>query len=110
MSSEVTWLGITKDQMAEQLRSRFSVEEVSIPRLVDIFSKLASPLKDEFRIFWETGEVKNSTSVRGYNVGKIVEEKSIEPIGAFSMMNWLIEDPKAAEDALQHRWSRYSPS
>lgn len=106
---EKTWLGVTPNQIADDLIKRFGIGAPAVPGLVDKFVQLDVRLRDDFTSFWQTGNPV-SKSVEGFTAERLVAEWNMTGPGAFSTLAWLPRDPAEAKEALRRGFSMYRPT
>ena len=106
---EITWLGITHDELAAEVARRNDVPlnqaEVSARKL----AKLDPLLKAGFREYWDTGRIDDTVRIEGITAKQRMEETGFTPIGVFLDLDWLIGEPEAAKEAFAHGWDRIGP-
>ena len=88
-----------KQKIQEKWPNDYTQEHTLNVTLEDI-EKFSNTLRIEFEKFLETGELPK-TEVEGWNFEKLIKEKSLHPVGAFIMFDWLQREPEKARGALE---------
>ena len=102
--------------MSQIVEPRFQVADL-VPRMTtelgyrpavaeQVAAKLVNAAPDIKRIFWEwwaTGRIDNSVRIEGYTIERLMTEKSLPPMQAFSTLDWLRRDPQQALRAFGRR-------
>jgi hypothetical protein len=87
-----------KKKIQEKWPNDYTQEHTLVVTLEDI-EKFPKLLRTEFEKFLETGDLPK-LEIEGWNLKRLTQEKSLHPIGAFTMLDWLIREPEKAKAAL----------
>ena len=91
--------GLEATSIAARLVDEYGYSPTTVALTVQNLMSCAQPVWDAFIDWWQTGALA-SEEVEGFTVKKLVEERKIEPVGAYIMLNWLLSDPVAAKAVL----------
>ncbi|MFH1451444.1 MAG: hypothetical protein ABIF89_02440 [bacterium] len=58
-----------------------------------------SGLKENFEKFLKNGELPEA-EIKGWSIKRLIEERGMDPVGAFIMYDWLMRDSRQAVEAL----------
>lgn len=87
-----------KQKIQEKWPNDYTQEHTLALTLEDI-KKFSGSLRIEFETFLETEDLPK-LEIEGWSFKRLVQEKSLHPIGAFIMLSWLQREPEKAKAAL----------
>lgn len=88
-----------KQKIKEKWPNDYTQEHTLGVTLEDI-EKLSNTLRSEFEKFLETDELPK-IEVQGWSLKRLTQEKSLHPVGAFLMLDWLQKEPEKAIRSLE---------
>jgi hypothetical protein len=105
--------------MSVEQASHFDVADL-LPRLTSEFGykppvakqvaerlACADPqIRVAFWRWWETGEIDNALEIEGYTIERLMTERKLKPVAAFSTLVWLRSDPQQALSTLRRGFDR----
>jgi hypothetical protein len=96
----VTWLGLTLEEIDEQIVERFQYPAFAAREASENIAALDERLRNDFSAFWRTGVAASSIRINGFDVD-VLSQKKIKPLGIMLGLDWLLKEPDAAAKAFQ---------
>ena len=63
-------------------------------------------IRGAFWQWWETGEIDNTLEIEGYTIERLMTERKLKPVAAFSTLAWLRSEPQQALSTLRRGFDR----
>lgn len=101
-----TWLNISEQDLLQGIIQRTNCSEAVAEGLLEKLKKLNPTLRDDFAIYWNKGELSSSLEAAGYSLTFLVNNMKMQPVGAFTTLDWLIREPTKALEALKRGYDR----
>lgn len=100
------WMKISEQDLLNGIIQRTDCTEHVAKKLLDKIKNLNPSLRPDFMAFWNTGNLSCKIEIEGYSINSLVNEMKMKPIGAFTTLDWLIEEPSKALEALKRGYDR----
>jgi len=96
---------ISVEQIALRLRDEFGYAAREAEMLAQDLMALEGSVRDAFAYWWQTGEIQ-PLDVQGYSVERLEREYDMNVIAAFLTLEWLLEDPEIALQAISEGYDQ----
>lgn len=99
--SQAEAVRIEADDLIPRLISEFGFAPNHARRVAQRLAMADASLKRAFLRWWQTGDVDNTIEVAGYTVQRLVQERGMTPLSAYSTLELLWREPTETLRALK---------
>ena len=87
------------EQIMRRLMAEFGYSEDRARMVAWDLTVAVPPVRDAFLQWWTAGVIPD-LEIEGYSLQRLIDDHSLQPIGAFLTLDWLATEPHEARRAL----------
>src|SRR3989344_1805983 len=87
--------------LVHRLTTEFGYSPQIAEKVASQLVAMSPDIKGQFWQWWNTGQDATDLVVNGYTVAKLKDEFGLNPIAAFSTLDWMMREPDVALQTLR---------